>query len=742
MSNSISDPSALSTLNRRRKGTKDELAFDPNDLVGEKNTLDPQAFQNHMDQKELLQLTHWAKKEYERCKQERNAAELQWNLNLSFFKGDQYVDIIQNSLVKIPAPAARVRLVVNRIRPMVRTEIARLTSQDPTAEVVPATSDEEDKMKAKAAEAVFLHLQETRNLRSVIRQTAMWSSICGLSYIKTIWDPTESYMNPEETEEYRGNVTFSSVSPYHVFVPDLMSNEIEDQPYIFNAFTKSEEWVRTRYQDMLPEDWTPSTASSDDVLKAQYLNVGVGKSEKNSSLILEVWVKPNGHRLFPNGGMFTMVDDLIVAMYDKGMPYTHGEYPFAKHENVQSGTYYTTSAIEDLIPIQRELNRNRSQLVEARNKMGSPGYFYTEGSLNPKMWSSKPGILIPVKPGMPTPQPIQAPEIPSYIQNEHETLKADFEDLSGQHQVSKGTTPAGVTAATAIQFLQEQDTSFMSAAFDSLEEMVQKVARQSLQLFVEFVENERMIKVTGKKKETSVQMLAGADIRGATDVRIERGSGLPTSRAARIALFMDLISKGIIDPQQGLELMDLANMDAYWEITKIDENQAERENIQMKTLDGEEMDMLHQQMDERIKQLDFEQGQEETATMNDVQLETLKDVFRSPFVAVNEWDNHEVHIEIHNRFRKSEAFEMLPQPVKEEFNRHVEEHEKQMQGAMLQQMLQQAISGGQGGASGMDAEIEAATMEEMGGAPNPEGANQFSGIEEEQAPVDMDGPVQ
>lgn len=712
-------------------------SLNPDDLVTEDGEFNENALKEFQKDKEKLDLIAWARKEYERCKQERASAELQWNLNLSFFKGDQYVDIINSSLVKIPAPKERVRLVVNRIRPMVRTELARLTSQDPTAEVVPATSDEDDKLKAKSAESVFLHLQETLNLRAIIREAAFWSSITGLGFIKTTWDKTASYKNADETEEYVGNVSFSCVSPYHIFVPDLMSTDIEKQPYVFNAFTKPAEWVRTNYGHLLPEGWAPSTASSDDVLKAQYLNVGKGKSDRDSALVMEVWIKPGGHRLFPKGGLFTLVDDILVQYVDTGMPYTHGEYPFSKHENVPSGTFYSTSAIEDLIPIQRELNRNRSQGVEARNKMGNPGYFYTEGSLNPKQWTNKAGSLIPVKPGMPTPQPMQVPEIPAYVQNEHETLKTDFEDLSGQHQVSKGTAPAGVTAATAIQFLQEQDNSFMSTAFDSMEEMVQKVARQALQLFIQYVDSERMVKVTGKKKEVSLNYLKGADIAGATDVRVERGSGLPTSRAARIALFMDLMSKGMIDFKSGLELMDLPNMESYWELSKVDENQAERENITMSQLDPVMLESVQTQMDQNIEMLDMEQGDENTAFMNDMQLESLKEVYRQPFTEVHEWDNHEVHIEIHNRFRKSEAYEMLPDSVKKEFDKHVEAHNTFMQSGMLQQMLQQAMSGGGGS---MDAEIQAAEAENQGN--NPEGENQFSGIEEESGAVDMEAAPQ
>jgi hypothetical protein len=43
-------------------------------------------------------------------------------------------------------------------------------------------------------------------------------------------------------------------------------------------------------------------------------------------------------------------------------------------------------------------------------------------------------------------------------------------------------------------------------------------------------------------------------------------------------------------------------------------------------------------------------------------------------VPVNSWDNHEVHIEVHNLFRKRQEFENLDPRAKEEFERHVELH--------------------------------------------------------------------
>jgi hypothetical protein len=48
-----------------------------------------------------------------------------------------------------------------------------------------------------------------------------------------------------------------------------------------------------------------------------------------------------------------------------------------------------------------------------------------------------------------------------------------------------------------------------------------------------------------------------------------------------------------------------------------------------------------------------------------------------------------MHVEIHNRFRKSQSFELLDPAAKAEFQKHISMH----QAALQQQMMQQAMMG-------------------------------------------------
>lgn len=59
---------------------------------------------------------------------------------------------------------------------------------------------------------------------------------------------------------------------------------------------------------------------------------------------------------------------------------------------------------------------------------------------------------------------------------------------------------------------------------------------------------------------------------------------------------------------------------------------------------------------------------------NSVDATTGLPLAQGPLVPVNTWDNHQVHIEVHNRFRKTQAFEVLSDPIKRQFELHVQMH--------------------------------------------------------------------
>jgi hypothetical protein len=267
---------------------------------------------------------------------------------------------------------------------------------------------------------------------------------------------------------------------------------------------------------------------------------------------------------------------------------------------------------------------------------------------------------------------------------EVQQLHSDFEDLSGQHQVSRGES-GGLTAATAIAYLGERDDAYLTTIFHSIEAAVEKVAKQSLGLFVQYVEDSRLVKITGADGSFDAMMLSGADLASGTDIRIESGSALPTSKAARQALVTEWMKMGFIPPEDGLRILEMGMLKQYYNTIKIDENAAQRENLMIKKVTEEMVQEFEQNWNDGAANGD--QDKVDPTTGDAMQV--------PPIVSVNGWDNHAVHMEIHNRFRKSQAYQALPNIVKAEFEKHISMHEQALQMQQMQQLQMQQMQGEQ-----------------------------------------------
>src|SRR5690606_1392389 len=100
------------------------------------------------------------------------------------------------------------------------------------------------------------------------------------------------------------------------------------------------------------------------------------------TLVIEMWVKPGVSEFFKDGGMITIADQKILAYYPEWL-YTNRQYPFAHVRHIETGKFYGESPITDLVSLQREYNRTRGQIIEAKNRMAKPQLAAEIGSLDP-----------------------------------------------------------------------------------------------------------------------------------------------------------------------------------------------------------------------------------------------------------------------------------------------------------------------------------------------------------------------
>lgn len=580
------------------------------------------------------ELLVWVSGQYKGARMARIPYERQWYLNISFYFGKQYVQwqgantgtvLSDPEFARLYEPAAppwRVRLVTNKVRAAMRGELSKITKEKPRGFVIPASTDDTDLAAARAGDAIFDHLWRELQMNRVLRRSVFWTVLTGTGFVKDWYDA-----NKVDSENTRGAILAESCTPFHILVPDIQEEELESQPWVCHALAKSPEWVRTTFGISVP----PDSSSSGGLLESRFLSaLGVNQSLQRREYVAvkEMWIKPCER--FKEGAVVTWASDKILNVTEK-WPYQHKEFPFTKLDHIPTGRFYAESTMVDLIPLQKEFNRTRSQLIEAKNRMAKPQLAAAKGSVNVNKITSEPGLVIEYQPGFQPPTPIPLSNIPGYVIEEYNRIQRDMDDISSQHEITRGSVPPGVTAATAISYLQEQDDSKLAPTVSSLEEGVEKLARHFLNHVQQFWNAQRKIRVVGENGQFDAFMFSRANIKGNTDFRVEAGSATPTSRAAKQAFILELVKMQLIPSDKALRYLNMAETGKLYEEMQLDSRQAQRENIRM--MAGEAF-------------------------------------------GPNEWDEDPVHEQEHKNHMKTQSFEATSDDIKTIFISHYKAHQQ------------------------------------------------------------------
>lgn len=587
--------------------------------------------------------------ELKKAKSDRLQFERQWYFNLCFYFGKHWVEWAGQAqydytrLVESRPKSWQVRLVTNLIRPYVRREIAKLNSERPRGFVVPVSSDDDDIAAARAAETVHGYITDSvLHLQTLHRRTDFWSVVCGTGFLKIWWDPEAedtampefSETSPEgmdlpEPEGYGlGVLRGEAVSPFHMFVPDMETEDLEGQPWVAHCSVRTPDEVMRLYGIPIEADANlVSDMIEDKMLRAANIRQ---QEARKGVLVKEMWIKPSMQ--FPEGAVVIWANHTLLYK-EEGWPYEHGQYPFTKRIHVETGRFYGGSVIEDLIPLQVEYNKARSQLIENKNLMTAPQILAPKGSVDPTKWTSQPGLVVQYQPGFEAPRPLERVNLPAYVNDNIATIRTDMNEITSMHEVSKGQAPGSVEAATAIAYLQERDDALIATAIYDKEMAVQRVGQQCLAVVVQFWDFPRLVRVTGRNEVFEAHLFAKADLRGSTDWRVVEGSGYPMSRAAKQAQILELLKMGVLPPDSALQYLKMGETAKLWEELNIDKLQVERENVKM---------------------------------------------MQGVFAEVNLFDDDMIHIRTHDDYMKRQEFENLDPEIKAMLRYHVFVHLKQL----------------------------------------------------------------
>jgi hypothetical protein len=153
------------------------------------------------------------------------------------------------------------------------------------------------------------------------------------------------------------------------------------------------------------------------------------------------------------------------------------------------------------------------------------------------------------------------------------------------------------------------------------------------------VKEQRIAQISGSNRLQQVRMFIGSDLKDATDVTVEPGSLLGFTRTERFDKVLQLADKQILSPEQSLEALELED---FYNLT--DEIATDRNNAY--------------QEEENWRQHDFQML---------VEPGTLKGAWY--------FEDHTIHLNTHNKFRKSADYRVLPPEERVLIDTHCKVHE-------------------------------------------------------------------
>lgn len=484
------------------------------------------------------------------------------------------------------------RVFVNKILPTIQNRTARLSKNPPKYDVRPNSSDSAEKDLARFKMQVLTMYWDKLKLNRKRIPLYMWLQQCGHSYFKVGFDAElgNVIMDPELGQlQFEGDLRADVVSAFEVY-PDPLAKDFDDLTWLIHAKVKKLDYFRTHYPDrghLVREEgsWLLSAQYEQRINAMSNVSGQAGSDQgatKNTALEIAYYEKRSNKH--PMGRMIVVANG--VKLDDKPLPV--GEIPFAKFDDIIIGGKYSS---ESVITHARPLQDRKNDLLSAKkgfmSKLLAGKYIAAKGhGLSQESLNDQSGEVVEYTnvPNSPPPQAMTPPQMPQYVFQEEQSIDANFDDIMGINEVSKGQLPAAGIPAIGMQLLTEQDDTRIGIMTESHEESFAVVGKLILLYAQKCLKTKRLLKYAGKSQEITVKEFTGDDLGdGDNDVMVIRGSTLPGSKTLKRQEIMNSWQQGLLgdpaDPkvrENVLGMLEFGDVAEMWQDHALDQSQVKK----------------------------------------------------------------------------------------------------------------------------------------------------------------------
>lgn len=444
----------------------------------------------------------------------------------------------------------RPRPVVNYISYVVDQKKPQLTNNRPTGIILPVAAGDEE--AAHVFTQVTDVIADRVDLDSVVDEVVQTGLLLDVAWFYVYWDNSLSGGSAARKNIWKGDVVVESVDPANIYY-DPQATDIEAARWVIYAVPKTVQWVKEQYGVVVEPDSVQS-------FQTEIYDRPGQEQAKDRVMLYARWERKNGklNVVYAAGQkILKRIDDV----------YAHGRYPFIPFvSKKRRKSVIGIGEPRNLFENQKLLNKLIEMPTTSALLTANPIAILSKKSgINKNQWVSKPGMVWETTQDDPSKAVhwLEPPRFQGDVYKLTDMLTGYIEKIGGVYDALTGETPSGVTAASAIQLLQEQGSIPIKGIARNLYSSLKEVYKQMIELVKQFYTETRYIRINGE--EGGVKFIRFNALQYAEvdfDVKVSAGPSTPMSRAYITQLADDLFNKGLllgseyVDMQEGLPNKD------------------------------------------------------------------------------------------------------------------------------------------------------------------------------------------
>lgn len=477
------------------------------------------------------------------------------------------------------------KLYVNYIKTLVNEQVNRLVELKPDIEVSPVHNEFEDKMGAKAGKIILDTVWYDRNFDKVLTDSTFRTKIAGEHYLAVLWNPNFGELHPEYMKaraegkkipklDDEGQVIEGKFVDEEVRVGDIVYKHIdarkmlceprdcwEDVDWVIEIDKEYIEVLKKRYPKMADniKDFNPIAKdfngfSQDAISTLQ---------KEDKTVIFRMYHRKTQYVMDGAEIIFTL--DGILE--DRTLRYKHGKLPILRRtdEDVPE-EFDALSFIESIKGMQIQHYSLTSGIV-ANNRMFSyPKWFVQRKSVDPtSLMNGRNVVIVNGK----NPEVYKPEPTPNQIFAFRSSLPQEMRLIGTGSPHDPAQFPTFEMSGVALQFLNEENLKRFNTDAAKQYQFIEDTAKLTLSLASQYYKSEdgRLGRVIGKNNEHLMSEFKNINLDRPFDVRVTAATGLPSSKAAKIATVLELGDKfqGLLSNEQILDILEFGDSTKFYD---------------------------------------------------------------------------------------------------------------------------------------------------------------------------------